>query len=226
MGILFLVFIFLPYTLLLLLGQWLQKFSHIKVLSWMNNLKLKAFLEAYYAPYMIKHRYWTGLLLVARLVLLPVFAINALGDNSENLLAISAASFSLLVWPLMIGNIYKNWKLRALNTSYILNLGIFAIATNYVQQAGGNQAVVTYISTGIAFITFLATVLGHLYFQIKGSGLLEKLCCKTNEQQPDNQHPEAPAPIPDPQARPLIAPCTTYIGYGVNKFREPLLDAQ
>ena len=225
-GILFLVFIFLPYTLLLLLGQWLQKFSHIKVLSWMNNLKLKAFLEAYYAPYMIKHRYWTGLLLVARLVLLPVFAINALGDNSENLLAISAASFSLLVWPLMIGNIYKNWKLRALNTSYILNLGIFAIATNYVQQAGGNQAVVTYISTGIAFITFLATVLGHLYFQIKGSGLLEKLCCKTNEQQPDNQHPEAPAPIPDPQARPLIAPCTTYIGYGVNKFREPLLDAQ
>ena len=77
-GILFLVFIFLPYTLLLLLGQWLQKFSGIKVLSWMNNLKLKAFLEAYYAPYMIKHRYWTGLLLVARFMLLPVFAVNVL----------------------------------------------------------------------------------------------------------------------------------------------------
>ena len=225
-GILFLVFIFLPYTLLLLLGQWLQKFSHIKVLSWMNNLKLKAFLEAYYAPYSIKHRYWTGLLLVARLVLLPVFAVNVLGDNSENLLAISAASFGLLVWPWMIGNVYKNWKLSALNASYILNLGIFAVATNYVHQAGGNQAVVTYISTGVAFVTFFATVLGHLYFQIKGSALSKKLCCKTNEQQPDNQHPEAPAPIPDPQARPLIAPSTTYIGYGVNQFREPLLDAQ
>ena len=225
-GILFLVFVFLPYTLLLLLGQWLQKFSGIKVLSWMNNLKLKAFLEAYYAPYMIKHRYWTGLLLVARLVLLPVFAVNVLGDNSENLLAISAASFGLLVWPWMIGNVYKNWKLGALNASYILNLGIFAVATNYVHQAGGNQAVVTYISTGIAFVTFFATVLGHLYFQIKGSALSKKLCCKTNEQQPDNQHPEAPAPIPDPQARPLIAPSTTYVGYGVNQFREPLLDAQ
>ena len=151
----------------------------------MNTLKLKAFLEAYYAPYMIKHRYWTVLLLVARLVLLPVFAINVLGDNSENLLAISATSFGLLVWPWMIGNVYKNWKLSALNASYILNLGIFAIATNYVQQAGGNQAVVTYISTGIAFVTFFATVLGHLYFQIKGSALSKKLCCKTNEQQPD-----------------------------------------
>ena len=225
-GILFLLLIFLPYTLLLLLGQWLQKFSHIKVLSWMNNLKLKAFLEAYYAPYMIKHRYWTGLLLVARLVLLPVFAINVLGENSENLLAISTASFGLLVWPWMIGNVYKNWKLSALNASYILNLGIFAVATNYVQQAGGNQAVVAYISTGIAFITFFTTVLGHLYFQLKGSALSKKLCCKTDEQQPDNQHPEAPAPIPDPQARPLIAPSTTYIGYGGNQIRKPLLDAQ
>ena len=224
-GILFLVFIFLPYTLLLLLGQWLQRFSHRKVLSWMNNLKLKAFLEAYYAPYKIKHRYWTGLLLVARFILLPVYAVNA-HDNGENLVAISTASFGLLVWPWMIGNVYKNWKLSALNASYILNLGIFAVATNYVQQADGNQAVVTYISTGIAFITFFATVLGHLYFQIKGSALSKKLCCKTNEQQPDNQHPEAPAPVPDPQARPLIAPSTTYIGYGDNQFREPLLDAQ
>ena len=224
-GILFLLLIFLPYTLLLLLGQWLQKFSHIKILSWMNNLKLKAFLEAYYAPYMIKHRYWTGLLLVARLILLPVFAVNVLSDNSENLLAISAASFGLLVWPCMIGSVYKNWKLGALNTSYILNLGIFAVATNYVQQAGGNQVVVSYISTGIAFVTFFATVLGHMYLQIKGTALSKKLCCKTNER-PDDQHAEAPVPIPDPQARPLIAPSTTYVGYGVNQFREPLLDAQ
>ena len=225
-GILFLVFLFLPYTLLLLLGQWLQKFSHLKILSWMNNLKLKAFLEAYYAPYIIKHRYWTGLLLVARLVLLPVFAVNVLGDNSENLLAISAASFGLLVWPWMIGNVYKNWKLGALNASYILNLGISAVATNYVQQAGGNQVVVAYISTGIAFVTFFATVLGHMYLQIKGTALSRMLCCKTNDQRPDDQHAEAPVPIPDPQARPLIAPSTTYVGYGVNQFREPLLDAQ
>ena len=225
-GILFLVFIFLPYTLLLLVGQWLQKFSHIKVLSWINNLKLKAFLEAYYAPYMIKHHYWTGLLLVARLVLLPVFAVNVLGDNSENFLAISAASFGLLVWPWMIGNVYKNWKLGALNASYIFNLGIFAVATNYVQQAGRNQTVVAYISTGTAFVTFFVTVLGHMYFQIKGAGLLKKLCCKTNEQQPDDQHAKAPVPIPDPQARPLIAPSTTYVGYGVNQFRKSLLDAQ
>ena len=70
-----------------------------------------------------------------------------------------------------------------------------------IQQAGGNQAVVAYISTGIAFVTF----------QIKGSALSKKLCCKTNEQRPDNQHAEAPVPIPDPQARPLIAPSTTYV---------------
>ena len=125
----------------------------------------------------------------------------------------------------MIGNVYKNWKLGALNASYILNLGIFAVATNYVQQAGGNQVVVAYLSTGVAFVTFFATVLGHMYFQIKGTALSKKLCCKANEQ-PDDQHAEPPIPISDPQARPLIAPSTTYVGYGVNQFREPLLDAQ
>ena len=97
---------------------------------------------------------------------------------------------------------------------------------NYVQQAGGNQTVVAYISTGIAFITFFTTVLGHMYFQIKGAVLSKMLCCKTNEQRPGDQHAEALVPIPDPQARPLIAPSTTYVGYGVHQLREPLLDAQ
>lgn len=83
-GIVFLIFIFLPYTLLLLLGQWLQMFSRLRILSWMKNLKLKVFLDTYYAPYNERRCYWTGLLLA----LLLVFAVN-------DLLAISAATFGV-----------------------------------------------------------------------------------------------------------------------------------
>ena len=220
-GILFLVLLFFPYTLLLLLGQWLQEFSHLKILSWMNNVKLKAFLDTYYAPYNEKHRYWTGLLLALRLVLLLVFAVKL--NNSENLLAISAATFGLF-W--MVGSVYKNWYLGVLNASYIFNLGILAVATNYIHQVGGNQVVVTYISTGIAFITFLATVLGHIYFQTKEFPFWKKICCVKNEEHPDSQRNEPPAEELDSGNRPLIAPSTTYLSYGANKLREPLLAAQ
>ena len=62
-------FLFLPYTLLLLFGQWLQAISHLRLFSWVNNARLKPFMDAYHAPYKAKHRYWPGLLLVLRFVL-------------------------------------------------------------------------------------------------------------------------------------------------------------
>ena len=63
----------LPYTLLLLFGQWLQALSHLKFFSWVNSARLKPFIDSYHAPYKAKHRYWPGLLLLFRFVLLPTF---------------------------------------------------------------------------------------------------------------------------------------------------------
>ncbi len=69
-SLLILVILFIPYTLLLLTSQWLQIKSHWKILSWLNKPQLRAFLDAYHAPYKPQHRYWTGVLLLARLALL------------------------------------------------------------------------------------------------------------------------------------------------------------
>jgi len=46
------------------------------------NPKLKAILDSYLAPYKLKHRYWTGLLLLLRCALFLVFAFNVAGDDS------------------------------------------------------------------------------------------------------------------------------------------------
>ena len=81
------LFLFLPYTILLLFGQWLQAISHLKLFSWVNSARLKPFMDSYHAPYKAKHRYWPGLLLVLRLAL-PVFAFNVQEEHSVNLLAI------------------------------------------------------------------------------------------------------------------------------------------
>ena len=77
------IFLFLPYTLLLLFGQWLQAISHLRLFSWVNSARLKPFMDAYHAPYKAKHRYWPGLLLVLRFVLLLVFAFNCFQEDQS-----------------------------------------------------------------------------------------------------------------------------------------------
>ena len=166
-ALLFLLFFFLPYTLLLLLGQWLQTKSHLHLLSWVKSPKLKAILDTYHAPYKPKHRYWTGLLLFIRCALFLVFAFNISGNDSVNLLVISLSSFGIFVWFTFSSVVYRSWHLNALEVSFILNLGVLAVATHHVKLSEGSQGAVTYTSVGIAFLTFVGIVTYHIYIRIK-----------------------------------------------------------
>ena len=67
----FFVLFFIPYTLIIFGIQWLQIFSHWKPFRWVN--KLKPLFDAYTGPYEDKHRYWTGLLLLVRIILFFFF---------------------------------------------------------------------------------------------------------------------------------------------------------
>jgi len=166
-AVLFLLLLFLPYTLLLLVGQWLQPKSHLCFLSWLRNPKVKAILDSYHAPYKLKHRYWTGLLLLLRCALFLVFAFNVAGDDSINLLVISSTTLGIAVAFGLAGMVYKSKYLNALELSFILNLGILAAATYHVNLSGGSQAAVAYTSAGIAFLTFVGIVSYHIFLQIK-----------------------------------------------------------
>ena len=106
-ALLFLLFLFLPYTLLLLLGQWLQPKSHLCIFSWVKNPKLKAILDTYRAPYKQKHRYWTGLLLLVCCALFLVFAFNISGEDNSNLLVIPLATSGIFVEFTLFGKVYK-----------------------------------------------------------------------------------------------------------------------
>ena len=112
-ALVFLIGLFLPYTLFLLFSPWLcSKSGQYRIFFWVNNYRVLPFLEAYHAPYTDKYRYWTGLMLLVRCALFLLFAINALGDPSVNLLAIGSVSASLLIVYILLGNgIYKTWYL-------------------------------------------------------------------------------------------------------------------
>ena len=109
----FLVFL-LPYTLLLFFGQWLQALSHLRLFAWVNSARIKPFIDSYHAPYKAPHRYWPGLMLVLRFILLLVFALNTEQDPDINLLAILLGTRTLQLWAWSSGGVYKNSYLDAL----------------------------------------------------------------------------------------------------------------
>ena len=162
LAVLVFLFLFVPYTFLLLFGQWLQAISHLRLFAWVNSARLKFFMDSYHAPYKARHRYWPGLLLVLRFILLLVFALNPQQDPSINLLAILVGTGILQLWAWSSGGVYKSNYLDALEGSFALNLIILAGSTMYVNHSGGNQLAVGYTSVIIALVTFI----GILAFQL------------------------------------------------------------
>ena len=168
-----LLFLFLPYTLLLLCGHWLQAYSHWWILSWLN--KIKPLMDAYHAPYRKETRYWTGLILLVRSALFLTLALNVFDNGSVSLLTITSvtAGLTVLAWAHrgVYGNIYKD----ILEGSFVLNLCIFAVGTYHVKETGGSQAGLAYTSVGIAFATFIGIVFYHIYLSLHKTSVWKKL---------------------------------------------------
>ena len=65
-----LMFLWLPYTLLLFLGQWLHRCNCQLIIHIL--MKMKPFLDTHYGPLKGKHHYWFGTLLLARAAILLI----------------------------------------------------------------------------------------------------------------------------------------------------------
>ena len=166
-ALVFFLFLFLPFTLVLVFGQWFQANSNWKCFSWINDYRIKPFMDAYHAPYTNKYRYWPGLMLLIRCALFLVFAFNALGDPSTNMFAIALMSLLLAGIASPHSHIYRKWYVGVLDVSFTLNLGILATASGILPHSRSNQNVTTFISISIAFATFIAIIIYHLIQQGK-----------------------------------------------------------
>ena len=195
---LLLLFISLPYTAILIFIQYLQHWSSYRVLFWVK--KLKPLFDAYTGPYKDRYRYWTGLLLLVRIVLFLVFSLNTRGNADINVLTISLTVLSLFVYLAITGGVYKTQSLNIIEYSFFLNLGVMASATLYTIINGQGQIAVAYTSVSIAFTLFITIVVFHALIKLKSTqqynwisvnivrklqvmlsklrSALRKLCCK------------------------------------------------
>ena len=115
----------LLFALCLLFIQCLQKVSEHRAFSWVD--RLKPFFDVYTGPFTSSGRFWTGLLLLFRCILLLITAVNVTGDPNTALGTISIAIVLLLLIAAHLPfGLYRQRCLNTLEYLSLVNLGILS----------------------------------------------------------------------------------------------------
>ena len=132
------------------------------------NQHLRLFIVPYHAPYKPKHRYWTGLLLLVRIVVYIISAGTLSMDHTISIIAIGIATSILLM--LSTNRPYKKRPIEVIEIISFTNIICLCLATVFLSKGGQGQDIVACISGSITFIMFLIVLSYHI---------LTELCFKT-----------------------------------------------
>ena len=157
----------LMYTALVLSWHWLQFCSKWKMLSWVTNSKFRAFIEVYTVPYASTHHYWTGLLLLLRIILYLIPALNFSGNPTLVLASVIFTMGLVLFLKSLIGRVYTKLGVDILETLFFLNILSFALFTWFAIDAHLIQRAIAHVSVVTSFILLLMIVLYHVHLHTK-----------------------------------------------------------
>ena len=101
-------------------------------MKWAKNTKYNAFIDAYHAPFTPKHRYWMGLLLFAQITHNLVAALTP--DSLIAILSAGCIALGLTLLRVINTRIYKNSLRDSLETLFLTNIVVLAIATFYIRE--------------------------------------------------------------------------------------------
>ena len=171
-----------PYTILLLTSEVLRASANTHILRWMNSPRVTYFTDAYNAPFKRGHAYWTGLLLLARIVLLFISGLN---DPNVNLLTTLLITITLAILEWVVRGPYNCLWLNILEAMSVLNLSILTAVTFYLTRNHAtatlahvhdhNQTLLSNISVGVCILFVAVLLIYHIHLQVKGSILWKKL---------------------------------------------------
>ena len=169
-AVLFLFTLFIPYTLFLLCGQWLQYLPRRREFRWIHSIFISTIMDAYHAPYTKHHRYWTGLGLLIRCCLFTIFGTSY--STGIILMSIIVAVIFLQVMNrASSGVVYRNKVVSLLELFYLTNLGILAA----VLQVNDTLCAAITVSISLSFIVFVGTLLYHLHQETKQNRLYKMI---------------------------------------------------
>ena len=156
------------YTTLLLFWQCLNRAPTWKLFKWTRNPRLIAFVTVHHIPHNSKTRFWTGLLLLIRMVLYITASI--LGSSQISLFMIIILVGCLLALSKVIRvHVYKSLLVDIFDTVHYLNLLAFSALTLYHFKTDiRKQMEVAHISTIITFLLLIGAIIYHVLLLLKG----------------------------------------------------------
>ena len=175
----------LIYTLLLFSWQWLIRLPNWKIFAVIRNTKLHSFIEMYHIPHNAKHRYWTGLLLLIRIIVYLVAVSTSSSDSTANHFTIVTALTILFFLKSLTIRVYKVWPVDILE-SVLIAVTIILSASSWYANDNRILIAVTYTSTIVMGSLFIGVVVYHTNryvfkykFDIKEQ--LTKVCLKVRQ---------------------------------------------
>ena len=179
-ALLMLVFLWLPYTTILLAFRVIMKGSSHKCLRWIN--RIIPLIETYFGPLKMSHYYWVGLLLLVRGILLIIFTLTYTTSPSASLLSLAIIIPALFVLLTYTGRVYQNRLVSLLECSFLVNLQVLSVTILFIDLELNNASkdIAIRISVIVAFIQFLGIIFFHVYQLVKNNSKV-KCCCLKDE---------------------------------------------
>ena len=171
--------VLLPFAFALFFNQCLQRVSHHHLFSWVT--RLKPLFDAYTGPFNANARFWTGLLLIVRILILITSAYNSGGDPGKTLDTILVTVVLLLATShLLSAGLYRQHYLNILESWFLVNLAILSASakSHYTVRF---STISSHLLVGLAFLTALGIIAYHIS-KVKSTRklalLLFKYCCR------------------------------------------------
>ena len=154
----------IAYSFLLLCWQLILYIPNWKIFRCIKSPTFYVFMEAYHVPYTPKHRYWTGLLLLARAIIYLIATANVSGDPQIQLISIIFILSCVILLKMFIAtNIFKKWLIDSLESFFYINIIFLASFTAYNLSTGNNQDGVAYTSVVLSIVVTIFILCYHFY---------------------------------------------------------------
>ena len=166
---LLIILVGVPYTIILHLWQWIVRAPRWKVFKWTRNTKLNAFITVYHVPYNSKYRYWTGLLLLVRVILYITASVTLSANPQVSLLTTVILVGCLILTKSIINlKVHKKSITDIVETVVYFNLLVLAAFSQYDFKTDlQKQTAVAYTSTIITLLLLVGVIAYHVYLLIR-----------------------------------------------------------
>ena len=159
-----LLFLGLPYTIFLVFITFIERYRY-RCKCFGSLLWMKPVIDAYGSPYKDEYRFWTGILLIVRIILLMIVSFT----ESQVSLAVSA-SLIVVVFTVAysIGGPYnKKWP-NILEAWFLLNTAVMASLATIDESVA---EVVAITSVSLVLLSFIVIVAYHTYCVLHDTGV-------------------------------------------------------